>query len=96
MKTVMVVCGSGVATSTLVTAKIREFLTSQGISDQVKLLQGNIAEHLNDVAAYDAFVSSTVVPEELKDQVISGIPLLIGMAEEEVYQAILRKLALSE
>lgn len=38
MKTLMVVCGSGVATSTVVEGKIRDFLESKGVLDKVKLL----------------------------------------------------------
>lgn len=39
MKTLMVVCGSGVATSTVVECKIRDFLESKGVLDKVKLLK---------------------------------------------------------
>ena len=95
MKTLMVVCGSGVATSTVVEAKIRDFLESKGVLDKVKLLKGNIAEQINNIDDYDAFVSTTVVPDDVKDKVISGLPLLTGMGADKVYDEILQKLDLN-
>lgn len=95
MKTLMVVCGNGVATSTVVEGKIRDFLESKGVLDKVKLLKGNIAEQINNIDDYDAFVSTTVVPDDVKDKVISGLPLLTGMGADKVYDEILQKLDLN-
>ncbi|EEX26466.1 PTS system, Lactose/Cellobiose specific IIB subunit [Limosilactobacillus fermentum 28-3-CHN] len=94
MKTLMVVCGSGIATSTVVEGKIKEFLESKGVADKVKMLKGNIAEQVNHVDDYDAFVSTTVVPDNVKDKVISGLPILTGVGAENVYEEILEKLGL--
>lgn len=94
MKTLMVVCGSGIATSTVVEGKIRDFLDSKGLLDQVKIYKGNIAEQVNHVDDYDAFVSTTVVPDNVKDKVISGLPILTGVGAEKVYDEILDKLDL--
>lgn len=95
MKTLMVVCGSWVATSTVVESKISDFLESKGVLDKVKLLKGNIAEQINNIDDYDAFVSTTVVPDDVKDKVISGLPLLTGMGADKVYDEILQKLYLN-
>ncbi|WP_324718731.1 PTS sugar transporter subunit IIB [Limosilactobacillus fermentum] len=94
MKILMVVCGSGIATSTVVEGKIKEFLESKGVADKVKMLKGNIAEQVNHVDDYDAFVSTTVVPDNVKDKVISGLPILTGVGAENVYEEILEKLGL--
>lgn len=94
MKTLMVVCGSGIATSTVVEGKIRDFLDSKGVLDKVKMLKGNIAEQINHIDDYDAFVSTTVVPDDVKDKVISGLPILTGMGADKAYQEILTKLGL--
>lgn len=95
MKTLMVVCGSGIATSTVVEGKIRYFLDSKGVLDQVKMYKGNIAEQVNHVDDYDAFVSTTVVPDNVKDKVISGLPILTGVGADKVYDEILEKLGLN-
>ncbi|EEU30270.1 PTS system, Lactose/Cellobiose specific IIB subunit [Limosilactobacillus coleohominis 101-4-CHN] len=95
MKTLMVVCGSGIATSTVVEGKIRDFLDSKGVLDKVKMLKGNIAEQINHIDEYDAFVSTTVVPDDVKDKVISGLPILTGMGADKAYEEILDKLGLN-
>ena len=95
MKTLMVVCGSGIATSTVVEGKIRDFLDSMGVLDKVKMYKGNIAEQINHIDEYDAFVSTTVVPDDVKDKVISGLPVLTGVGADKVYDEILNKLGLN-
>lgn len=95
MKTLMVVCGSGIATSTVVEGKIRDFLDSKGVLDKVKMYKGNIAEQINHIDEYDAFVSTTVVPDDVKDKVISGLPVLTGVGADKVYDEILKKLGLN-
>lgn len=95
MKTLIVVCGSGIATSTVVEGKIRDFLDSKGVLDKVKMYKGNIAEQINHIDEYDAFVSTTVVPDDVKDKVISGLPVLTGVGADKVYDEILNKLGLN-
>ena len=95
MKTLMVVCGSGIATSTVVEGKIRDFLDSKGVLDKVKMLKGNIAEQINHIDEYDAFVSTTVVPDDVKDKVISVQPILTGMGADKAYEEILDKLGVN-
>lgn len=90
----MVTCGSGIATSTVAEEKIKEYLAQAGVLDQVKIYKGNIAEYVNKVDDYDVFVSTTVVPDEIKDKVISGLPLLTGIGADKVYQQIMDKLTL--
>lgn len=70
MKTLMVTCGSGIATSTVAEGKIKDYLAQAGVLDQVKIYKGNIAEYVNKVDDYDVFVSTTVIPDEIKDKVI--------------------------
>ena len=52
MKTLMVVCGSGVATSTVAEGKIRDFLDSKGLLDKVKIYKSNIDEQINNIDDY--------------------------------------------
>lgn len=92
MKTLMVICGSGVATSTVAEGKIRDFLDSKGLLDKVKIYKSNIAEQINNIDDYDVFVSTTVVPEDVRDKVINGLPLLTGIGVDKVYDQILAKL----
>lgn len=95
MKTLMVVCGSGIATSTLAEGKIQKFLKEKGFANQVKIYKGNIAEQVNHVDDYDAFVSTTMVPDNIKDKVISGVPLLTGVNQDKVFAQIVDQLQLN-
>ncbi|KIS03301.1 PTS sugar transporter subunit IIB [Paucilactobacillus wasatchensis] len=94
MKTLMIVCGSGIATSTLAEGKIKSYLEDKGLASQVKMMKGNIAEQVNHVDDYDAFVSTTIVPENIRDHVISGVPLLTGVNQDKVFEQIVEKLDL--
>lgn len=93
-KTLMVVCGSGVATSTVVTGKIKEYLESEGLLSSVKLLQSKISDEVSAIENndYDIVVSTTLVPSDIKDKVISGLPLLTGMGKEKVFEQIKAKI----
>jgi PTS system galactitol-specific IIB component len=91
-KRLLVVCGSGIATSTLAMGKVKGWLDKEGLSSQVDTFQGSIQGALNTVDDYDAVVTTTVVPDDLKDKVIDGVGLLTGMGEDEVYAEIKAKL----
>ncbi|GHP14141.1 PTS galactitol transporter subunit IIB [Lentilactobacillus fungorum] len=92
MKTIMIVCGSGVATSTVAEGKIRDFLASKGFLDQVNTFKGTVAQYINNIDDYDAFVSTVVVPDDVRDQVINAVPLLTGIGADSVYEQIIDKL----
>ncbi|MYV05482.1 MULTISPECIES: PTS sugar transporter subunit IIB [Furfurilactobacillus] len=94
MKTLMVVCGSGVATSTVVSGKIKNWLADEGFDGQVKMLQSKISDEVNHIDDYDAVVSTTLVPDNVKDKIINGVPLLTGMNTQAVYDQIATKLEL--
>nr|WP_232844652.1 PTS sugar transporter subunit IIB [Enterococcus innesii] len=85
-------CGTGVATSTIVTNKVKEWLKEKGITDQVKLYQSKVADEMNKIDNYDIVVSTTVVPDSIKDRVIMGLPLLTGIGTEEMYAEIEKKI----
>ena len=88
MKKLLIMCGTGVATSTIVTNKVKEWLKEKGMTDQVKLYQSKVADEMNKIDNYDIVVSTTVVPDSIKDRVIMGLPLLTGIGTEEMYAKI--------
>ncbi|MCP0888032.1 PTS sugar transporter subunit IIB [Ligilactobacillus sp. WILCCON 0076] len=85
MKKLMVMCGSGVATSTVVMGKIKNWLANEGLESEVKLYQSKVAEEVNHVDDYDVVVSTTLVPESIKSKVINGVPLLTGVGTDVVF-----------
>ncbi|MFK4566310.1 PTS sugar transporter subunit IIB [Enterococcus sp. UD-01] len=92
MKKLLIMCGTGVATSTVVTNKVKEWLKEKGLSDQVKLYQSKVADEVNRIDDYDIVVSTTVVPDSIKDKVIMGLPLLTGIGTTEMYDEIEQKI----
>jgi PTS system galactitol-specific IIB component len=92
MKKLLIMCGTGVATSTIVTNKVKEWLRGKGLTDDVKLYQSKIADEMKRIDDYDIIVSTTVVPDSIKDKVIMGLPLLTGFGTEEMYAEIERKI----
>lgn len=92
MKKLLIMCGTGVATSTVVTGKIKEWLKEKGLDKEVTLYQSKVADEMNKIDDYDAIVTTTVVPDKIKEKVINGVPLLTGIGAEQVYDAIEQKL----
>lgn len=92
MKKLLIMCGTGVATSTVVTGKIKEWLKEKGLDKEVTLYQSKVADEMNKIDDYDAIVTTTVVPDKIKEKVINGVPLLTGIGADQVYDAIEDKL----
>ncbi|MEI5992184.1 hypothetical protein A5881_003740 [Enterococcus termitis] len=92
MKKMLIMCGTGVATSTIVTNKVKEWLKEKGYENDVRLYQSKVADEMNRIDDYDIIVSTTVVPDKIKDKIIMGLPLLTGMGTEEMYQEIEAKI----
>ena len=90
MKTMLIMCGAGHATSTVVRSKVDRWLDSEGLKDQVTLRQSAVGREVENIArgAYDIVVSTTQVPDEIKDKVINGISLLTGIGEDKVFDQI--------
>lgn len=90
VKSLMVVCGTGIATSTIATGKIKTYLESEGLSSKVKLLQSKISDEVSAIrnGDYDIVVSTTIVPNDIKDKVINGVPLITGIGKENVFNKI--------
>jgi PTS system galactitol-specific IIB component len=91
MKKMLVICGTGVATSTVVMHKLNEWLKSKGFTD-VQLFQSKIADEIAHLEEYDIVLSTTLVPDHVKDQVIMGVPILTGVGADKVYDLIEEKI----
>ena len=93
-KSIMVVCGTGIATSTVATGKIKDYLEKEGLSDSVRFLQSKIADEVSSIrnGDYDIVVSTTMVPTEIKDKVINGVSLLTGIGTDKVFAEIKKQI----
>lgn len=93
MKTLLIVCGAGHATSTIAVAKVQEWLDANKYTD-VKIYQSKLADELNKIDDYDAIISTTIVSDSIKDKVIPGLPLLTGVGVDQLYIDLKERLGL--
>jgi PTS system galactitol-specific IIB component len=90
MKRVLVACGNGIATSTVVSSKIREYAEEKGVSlqtDQCKLM-----EVPGKADSYDLVVTTGTFGGDVETPVVRAMSLLTGIGQEETLQEIIDKL----
>lgn len=92
MKKMLIMCGTGVATSTVVMGKMKEWLCDRNLGDKVKLYQSSVSEGLGRLDDYDIIVSTTIVPISAQGKVIDGIPFLTGIGTDNLYNEIFQKI----
>lgn len=91
MKRVVIACGSGIATSTIMDAAVRDFLDTTGIKYQT--VQCNILELGNYVEGADVIVSSTKISTDYGVPMVTGTPYITGIGEEELNAKLLEILS---
>jgi len=92
MKTVYVVCATGIATSTMLRLKVEKFLEEQGI--EARVLQYRVTEISPDRMDADVILATTEIPPEFEKvtTVINGISLITGIGQTETLQNLARAL----
>lgn len=80
MKKILVICGTGVATSTMVATSIKDHLAGQGIDAQVT--QGKVMDLVNGTPDVDLIVATTSVPDTVTVPVVAGLPFLTGIGQD--------------
>jgi PTS system galactitol-specific IIB component len=90
-KRVLVICGTGVATSTVVATRIKEHCSSRGIDVNVR--QGKVMDLLGggELDA-DLIVATTAVPTTVNVPVVAGLPFLTGMGIDATLDDIVSRL----
>lgn len=92
MKKLLIMCGTGIATSTVVKGKVEEWLKENNLSQEVKIYQSKVSDEINRIDEYDVVLSTTLVPDKIKDKVINGVPLLTGIGIESMYEKVLAEI----
>lgn len=85
-KTVLVACGTAVATSTVVAKGIEEALNDRGL--KVRTRQCKASEIRTQLSGVDLIVATTPVPDDLGIPVIQTLAFLTGIGKEEVIEQI--------
>lgn len=64
------------------------------MASEVEVKQSSIGAQAKDIAAdkYDIVISTTQVPENIKDKVIMGLGLLTGFGAEQVFAQVKERL----
>ena len=87
-------CGAGHATSTVVHAKVNNWLEENNLQDQVEIKQSAVSEEIDNInnGDYDIVISTTIVPDEIKDKVINGVALLTGVGADQVWDKVKKEI----
>lgn len=89
-KRILIVCGSGIATSTVVAGKVRDLLNKHGIEHEIA--QISAAELRSRIAGIDLVVSTTATPRDLSVPVVSALPYITGVGADRLDAEILANL----
>jgi PTS system galactitol-specific IIB component len=91
MKRILIACGNGIATSTVVASKVKEYLDEQGI--EVTTTQTKLMEVPSKVQDYDLLVTTGQFEGQTGDTpVVKGMPILTGIGAEQTMTEILNYL----
>ena len=86
-KTILFVCATGIATSTVVAEKTMDFLHEHGLD--ANYTQTNVASlPEDDQKDADLIVATTNVPYETEIPVIRALPLITGIGADKVLEDI--------
>lgn len=92
MKKILVVCGNGIASSSIMVAAISDYLTEQGLTaevDKASLIDLSGEAGATRINSYDLLVSSTKIDNPgINIPVIIGVGLLTGLGEDEIFEQI--------
>lgn len=85
MKTIILSCGSGIATSTAVARKISALLDENGYKGKYAIVQCPIKEARSRSASADLVIATTAEPAGLSCPFVNGVPFLttVGRADAE-------------
>jgi PTS system galactitol-specific IIB component len=89
-KRILIVCGTAIATSTHVAARVREICSAHGIDADIT--QARVQEVPAYAHSVDLVVATTQVAYPLNIPVVSGIPVLTGIDEEGAVEQIVQHL----
>lgn len=87
---VLIACGSGIATSTVIANRVKELLEKNGY--QVKVDQVKVVEVEKMAPQYDLIVASTQIPKSITTPYVFAINYLTGVNKEGTDREILDRM----
>jgi len=94
MVKILVACGTGICTSTMVVDKLKKELEKRAKGKDIIISQCKVAEVVSKADNYDLVISTTQVSGNVSKPVISGLPFLTGVGVDKVVDEIIEKLGL--
>ncbi|AXQ79575.1 PTS galactitol transporter subunit IIB [Streptococcus chenjunshii] len=88
---VLVACGAGIATSTVVMKKIEDLFARNQIDAQITQIK--IAEAVSKQDSNDMLITTTMLPTEYKIPAIKAMAFLTGIGQDKVEAQILEEAA---
>jgi PTS system galactitol-specific IIB component len=89
-KNILLVCGTGIATSTVVGEKIKEIAKENGFDvniNQVKVTEAK--SHIEDNQV-DLLIATTQLPFKVEVPYVKGLPFISGVGEEETIENVIK------
>lgn len=90
MKTLLIACGAGIATSTIVVNKVEELVKKNNLDVEIKQIKISEASSMQNEA--DLIVSTTMLPTTYSIPAIIATAYITGFGEEELEEEILSHL----
>lgn len=87
--TVLVACGAGIATSTVVMKKIEDLFKNNAINAEI--IQIKIAEAAAKQDSADMLITTTMLPTEYRIPAIKAMAFLTGIGQDKVEAQILEE-----
>ena len=88
MKRILLVCGSGICTSTAVNQKVTKALNERGLSGKYTITQGKASEVAGISRNYDLCISTTILGGECHCPLVIGTQFLLGRGTEKIVDEI--------
>jgi PTS system galactitol-specific IIB component len=85
-KTILIACGTAVATSTVVAVAIEEAMQERGIPVEIRQCKATEVRGLAEDA--DLVVATTPVPDDIGKPVFKGLPFLTGIGRDALIEEI--------
>lgn len=86
-KIILVACGAGIATSTVVCERVEKLVKDNKLNAQV--IQCKIAEVASRESEADLIVSTTILPKQYSIPALKGMAYITGMGAEKLDQEII-------
>lgn len=91
MKRILVACGNGIATSTVVATKVKNYLQENGLI--VETTQTKLMEVPGKISGYDLLITTGQFDgETFNVPVVKGLPILTGIGVDDTMEEILNLL----